>query len=207
MPNGTVKEASPFEIVTPGRGKRVGNKGLIVAVLVVIFLILSVVAGVLLVRQQQDVRERAQASRCPAAEACPVAGQPSLLNNCHPGESDGSPTGSNCDTAGRVEFCGTRNYCCPAAGAAWTTNLTACATPSPTPTPSPSPTPTQTPSPSPTSGGSAPGATPTRTPTVAPTSAAQTTPLPIPETGTGWPTILGAGVGILVIIASVLIAL
>lgn len=50
---------SPFNIVTSSKPKK-GSKGLIVAVIVVVFLILSVVAGVLLVRQRQNIQEKAQ---------------------------------------------------------------------------------------------------------------------------------------------------
>jgi len=227
-------QQSPFEIVTPGKSKKTGQKGMIVAVLIVVFLILSVVAGVLLVRQQQDIRERASTAICPAAEACPVPGEPTLLRNCHPAESDGSPAESLCSTAGRVEFCGTQNYCCPAPGQAWTTNMTACAgTPTPSPTatatataaPTASPTataaasgtpaataaptatPTRTPTPTPTSAGTGGAASATPTPTSAGTTGGSSTAQPIPQTGTDWPTFVGAGLGIIVIIASILIAL
>lgn len=227
-------QQSPFEIVTPGKSKKSGQKGLIVAILIVVFLILSVVAGVLLVRQQQDIRERAAPSNmCPAAEACPVAGQPNLLRSCHPAESDNTPGESICNVSftGRIETCGQGavQYCCN--GSAWTTNMTACPT-SATPTPSPTSAPTVAPTATPMATATATSmvtttptvaptgtpsttasamATPTKTPTptaaatVAPTS--QGTPQPIPETGTDWPTLVGAGLGIIVIIASILIAL
>jgi hypothetical protein len=228
---------SPFEIVTPGKSKKAGNKGVIVAVLIVVFLILSVVAGVLLVRQQQNIQEKAAASQCPAAEACPAAGNSNLLRNCHPPEGDNSPAESLCNKVGKQETCGTRQFCCPAVGGAWTTDLTACATPAPTPTPNfltdanncgsvgfkctggttcqagqcvaastATPTPTASASAS-SSASPTPTQTATPTPAASATTQAQTTPLPIPETGTGWPTILGAGMGIVVIIASILVAL
>ena len=63
-------------------------------------------------------------------EQCP--GTDGVLRNCHPPESDGSSSDSICNYAGRVEFCGTQNFCCPVAGGRWTTNMTACtATPQP----------------------------------------------------------------------------
>lgn len=63
-------------------------------------------------------------------EQCP--GTDGVLRNCHPPEADGSSSDSLCNFKGRVEFCGTRNYCCPAAGGKWTTDMTACtATPQP----------------------------------------------------------------------------
>src|SRR5258706_2571585 len=138
---------SPFEIVSPAKSKKGGNRGLIITITIVVFLILSVVAGVLLVRQQQNIQEKAAGNSCPAAEACPDASQPSLLRSCHPGETDGSVTDSNCDHVWRIETCGpaTTQYCCPAAGAAWTTDMTACQVPTPTATATASPTPTAAP--------------------------------------------------------------
>jgi len=232
------EQKSPFEIVTPNKNKKGGSKGMIVAILIVVFLILSVVAGVLLVKQRQNIQEKAAASLCPAAEACPFTTQKTLLRNCHPPKADGSPSESLCNVAGRVEFCGTQNFCCPGPNQPWTTNMAACATPTPSPTatatasPTPSPTATATAAatatanPTATPAGTAtPGATPTATATATksptPTAAATHSPTPvatataevsataqpIPVTGTDWPTILGAGVGIFVIIASILIAL
>ncbi|MCK4588314.1 hypothetical protein KAT60_00670 [Candidatus Woesebacteria bacterium] len=82
-------------------------------------------------------------------------------------------------------------------------------TPTPTPTGTVTPTPTGTVTPTPTS---TPG--PTATPTSAPTETpiAQATPTPteaaeLPEAGISYPTIIGTGVGILLIIASLLLAL
>lgn len=57
-------------------------------------------------------------------EQCP--GTDGVLRNCHPPESDGTSQDSLCNLRGRVEFCGTSNYCCPAAGGRWTTDMTAC---------------------------------------------------------------------------------
>lgn len=208
---------SPFEIVTSGKSKKIGSKGLIVGGLIVLFLILSIVAGVLLVRQQQSVQEKASANQCPQAEACPVSGQANLLRNCHPAESDGSPQESLCNSVGRVESCGGVQFCCPKAGGSWTTNMSACSATS-TPTPTATATSTATPTPTPTPTGTSSGSqilTPTPTATATATTTAvgstpaptQTTPLPVPVTGTDWPTILGGVVGVGVIVASILIAL
>lgn len=174
---------------------------MIIGSLIVVFLILSVVAGVLLVRQQQNIQEKASGDQCPAAEACPVSGQPNLLRNCHPGESVTDPAESLCNQAGRIETCGTRQYCCPSAGGSWSSNLSLCPSPTPKATPTPTATVAATATATP-SGTGTPSATPTRTPTPAGGTAQ-----PIPATGTGWPTIVGAGLGVLVIVASVLIAL
>lgn len=201
---------SPFEIVTPSKSNSGGKKGLLVAILVVVFLLLSVVAGVLLVRNNQNVQEKAASTgnSCPGAQACPVSGQTNLLRNCTPPEADNSPTESLCNRVGRVESCGGKEYCCPTVGGTWTTNMTACtvvATPTPTPTTTPTATSTATPA-----GSATPATSATPVPTLrsgTATPAAQKTSMPIPVTGTGWPTYVGAGVGVIVIIASILLAL
>lgn len=81
-------------------------------------------------------------------------------------------------------------------------NIQPTATPSSTGTPSPSltaqPTPTVQPSPT---------KTPATAATQVPTQSAQSTPRPIPVTGVDWPTTLSIGVGVGVIIMSVIIAL
>ncbi|HJY98216.1 MAG TPA: hypothetical protein VJ227_00690 [Patescibacteria group bacterium] len=140
-------QPSPFDITTTAKTKKGGGKGLIVGILIMIFLILSVVAGILLVRQRQGIAERAAVAVCPQDEACPVPDKPKLLISCTPTEGGNNPTESICDLAGEVEVCGNRNYCCPAPGQAWTTNMTVCNALAATPTPSPSPTPTVTPTP------------------------------------------------------------
>lgn len=159
-PQNNQNQPSPFEITTSGKSKKRGSRGIIVAALIVVFLILSVVAGVLLVRQRQNIQEKAAVSQCPAIEACPVSGQPNLLKNCHPAETDGSAAESLCNAIGRVATCGAAGtqYCCPTVGGAWTTDMTVCnslaqaaVTPTPTPVPTPTPTalvvPTVTPTP------------------------------------------------------------
>jgi len=80
-------------------------------------------------------------------------------------------------------------------------------TPTPTPTGTVTPTPTGTVTPTPTS---TPG--PTATPTPTGTTTAEATPTPteaaeLPEAGISYPTIISAGVGILLLIASLLLAL
>ncbi|HKB88577.1 MAG TPA: hypothetical protein VKC53_02910 [Patescibacteria group bacterium] len=146
---------SPFEIITPGKSKKVGRTGLIVGISIVIFLILSVVAGVLLVRQQQNVAEKAVVAQCPGAQSCVVGA--THIANCTPPEGDNSPSESDCNASQikRIEPCGGVQLCCN--GTAWTTDMTACAvaSPSPTPTTAPSESPSPTPTPTSTSGGSA----------------------------------------------------
>lgn len=239
---------SPFEIVTPAKSKKVGKTGLIVGISIAVFLGLSIVAGVLLVRQQQTVTPQAGGSTCPAAEACPNATRPNLLQSCHPGDADGTTNDSLCDRAGRVETCGPAftKYCCPSAGGSWTTNMTVCNQLAQSPTPTPTVAPTLTPTPTPTTAASAgscnvgcstnndcanglycysgvcrnplcasdatcgcsSSATPTASSSATPVPAGtQSTPLPIPVTGTDWATYAGAGVGITAIIISLLLAL
>ena len=217
--NPTPPAGSPFEIVSPGKSKKVGSKGFVVALVTIGFLLLSVVAGVLLVRQQQNIQEKAyDDSTCPGAEQCPNTNDRTLLQSCHTVDGDGTTTDSLCNGSqiGRKETCGTDTtyYCCN--GTSWTTNMSACATPtttaSPSPTESPSPTasprhtasPTASPTVTPT-GSSTPTASATATATTVPTTSA--TPRPIPETGIEWPTVFGIGVGAAAIIISILVAL
>jgi hypothetical protein len=112
------------------------------AIIGVIVLAVGVFAGILLVKQQQNISEKASELMCtdPAAEQCP--GTDGILRNCHPPENSGGPTESACDAANRTEFCGTRCFVCPSAGGTWTpTELSKCAV-APTPTSTPTPTPT-----------------------------------------------------------------
>ena len=197
-----------FNVVTTNKPSKNTKQGLIIGALVVVFLAIAVVAGVILVRQQQDIREKAEAVLvCPAAEACPVAGDPTLLKSCYSADAGDPPRDISCSTIANVSattFCGSTNFCCTSLGASWTTDLTMCSTPSPTPTLTPTPSATAT---------ATASATPTETATSSATSSAtpqatgSATPAPIPVTGMSWPTIVGTAVGILVIIGSILLVL
>jgi hypothetical protein len=104
------------------------NWKIIGAIIGIVVLALGIIAGILLVKQQQDIREKADVVSCTdsVVEQCPVAGSPNILRNCHPPEADNSPVESLCDTEGKISFCGTKNYCCPSAGGSWTTDMSAC---------------------------------------------------------------------------------
>jgi hypothetical protein len=202
MPNQSENSvSSPFEIVSSKRSGKSGKKGLVIAIVISVFLVLSVVAGVLLVRQQQNIQEKAAANLCPAAEACPVSGQPNLLMSCNPSNADGTPQSLNCSTLsllGKIVACGPNQYCCPVSGASWTTDLTLCSSPSPTPTVTPTAT---------ASASATPTISPFSTSTPSATPSVQTTPRAIPVTGTDWPTTVGIGVGAAAIIGAILLAL
>ncbi len=212
MPNQN-PSTSPFEIVSGKKPRRIGTRTIVITICVVVFLILAVVAGVLLVRQQQNIQEKASGSLCPAAAACPVSGQPDLLRSCNIVNADGTPqevSCSNTGNVGQISPCGPLSFCCPSLGASWTTDLTLCTLPSPTPiaTPDLTPTPIATFTPIPEGQGSGPtdgefatSATTSATPT------ALATPREIPVTGTDWPTILGAGIGAAAIIGAILLAI
>lgn len=95
-----------------------------------------------------------------------------------------------------------------------TTTPTATPTGSPTATPTGTASSTATPTATPTgTPGSTPTATPTGSPTATPTGTASSTATPtataptLPVSGIDWPTILGAGIGLFVIIGSLLLAL
>lgn len=176
--------SSPFEIVTSSTTKKSNIKGIIVAVVIVLFLTLSVVAGVLLVKQNQNVQEK-------AAGTC----------------SDNSE--QNCGGKEFGEKCGAGKTCHKMDGMdPFKCKCLKDNEETPTPTPKPTKTPTLTPTATPT-----PTITPTTTPTsgpsqtATPTATSQATSRPIPVTGTDWPTVLGGVVGVGVIVASILIAL
>lgn len=203
---------SPFEITTSGKPKKSSMKGIIISLVVVLFLALGVFVGVLLVRQQQDIREKADQAQCPAAQACPHPDQPELLSDCSEGGVD--PNDSLCNARGRVGTCGGASYCCPGPNQAWTRNMAACpsstASPTATATGTATATATSTSTATATATGTAKGtASPTASPTKSSTAKATTTPTkqPIPETGTGWATYASAGLGVLVIIGALLLAL
>lgn len=201
MPDQSNNNQAQFEVITAGKSGKSGKKGFIITIIVIIFLGLSVVAGVLLVRQQQIFQEKAQVAACPAAEACPVAGQPDLLMSCAQSQAGEAPLEISCSSisnVGVIKSCGTRRFCCPSVGASWTTDVTLCSTATAAPTGSP----TASPSTTPTATGSA---TPRGTATASATPRA--TSRAIPVTGTDWPTIAGGVVGVTVIILSILIAL
>lgn len=217
---------SNFNVVTSGKSDKSGKKALIIGAIIVIFLAISIPAGVYLVKQQQDIKEKAQeALVCPAAEACPVAGDPTLLKSCYSVVTGGDPVGYSCSTianVGTTVTCGSTQYCCPSLGASWTTNLNLCAvaTSSPTPTATATATATASATPEATSTASAsPKATSTSkasatatststaTATSKTTSTSTATAAPIPVTGVNWPTLTGTAVGILVIVGSILLAL
>jgi hypothetical protein len=201
---------SNFNVVTTSKSNKGGKTALIIGAIVVLFLAISIPAGVYLVKQQQNIKEKAASALvCPAAEACPVSGQTTLLRSCYSSTTGDAPQEISCSTianVGTTALCGASKYCCPSLGAAWTTDLTLCATPSPTPTLTPTPTATATSSATPT--GTATGsATPTSTVKATATATSSATAVPIPVTGTNWPTVVGAGVGILIIVGSILLVL
>lgn len=147
---------SPFEIVTTKKSGKVAPKKIVIGLVVLVFLVLGVLAGAFLVRQQQDIRE----------EAAETSG------------------GLKTSTIAPIR----------------TPTATPTRTLVPTKTPSPTPTKTATP----VAGGVS--STKTPTPTAAATQVAQATKPPVPETGTGLPTILVIAVGFLAIIGSFILA-
>jgi len=202
MPNPS-PTVSPFEVITNKGSKKISTSALIITIVIAVFLILGIVAGVLLVRQQQNISEKAAVTLCPAAGACPVSGQPNLLKNCNPGNIDGSPLESSCSNIGMVGVvttCGTQQFCCPSLGSSWTTDVTLCAVATPTPTATATALAASTPL-------ATVSASPRATATVSATPRVLATPRAIPVTGTDWPTVLGIGVGAAAIIGAILLAI
>lgn len=180
------------------------------AVIGIVVLAFGVIAGIVLVRQQQNISEKAATATC--KEQCP--GTDGNLYNCHPTESDGSAAISTCNAAGHVEFCGTKNYCCPAAGGQWTADMTKCATPTPTATATA--TPTATPTATATATATATSTSTSKSTATATAKATSTatvkasstaTAVPIPVTGVEWPTVVGGGLGIIMILVSLALAI
>lgn len=200
------------------------NWKVISAIVGIIVLALGVIAGIILVRQNQDVREQAACvAQCP--------GDDNVLMSCHdPAESSGGDTlDSICNSAiiGRIEVCGqtastAKEYCCTTNG--WKTNLTLCSSAQSTATATATSTSTATATATSTSTSTSMStstatstakstatatskATSTAKSTPAATLAGTATPFPVPETGAEWPTIIGAGLGIVMLVISLGLAL
>lgn len=97
------------------------------AIVGIIVLSVGVIAGIFLVRQQQDIREQAGGNCENPASIVQCPRSDGALVSCNPPDQNGNAQISLCDRVGRTEVCGGVNYCCPSVGGAWTTNMTACA--------------------------------------------------------------------------------
>ncbi len=228
MPDSDIKIVG----LSNGGSKKKANWKIIGAIIGIIVLSVGVIAGIFLVRQQQDIREKASGDCDNPASIVQCPRSDGAIVTCNPPDRNNNAQIQLCNSTGRVEMCGVgsnvKQYCCPAPGAAWTLDMTACAvaptntptaTPTRTPTATPTATPTRTPTPTATSTGTGgsktatPTATPTRTPTATSKatgtakSTATATAFPVPETGASWPTILGTGFGIIMILVSLGLAL
>jgi hypothetical protein len=221
------------------------------AIIGIVVLAVGVIAGIVLVKQNQNIQEKAS---CTAA--CPD--NRGYLINCY-NTADSNGAESVCNAAGRIEVCGqtasdARQYCCPSVNAAWTTNLSLCATSTPTATATAIATATSTTKATATTtatatatgqpnscngtcgsnsncasglycyqgfcrnascstdtdcicGSATATATAKATGATKATGTAKATSQPIPVTGVEWPTMLGAGFGIVMILASLMLAL
>jgi len=166
------------------------------AIIGIVVLALGVIAGIILVRQQQNISEKA-AGNCDNPNSivqCPRSD--GALVSCHPPDANGNAQISLCNSSGRIEVCGGRNYCCPTAGGLWTSNMDACAVATASPTAVPTATVTSTAT-----------STSTAKASSTPKTSATATAVPIPVTGASWPTILGAGFGIIMVLVSLGLAL
>lgn len=200
---------SPFDIVTPKKAQKLSTKGIVIASLVTVFLGLGAFLGVLLVRQNQNVEEEAVG----CVQQCAV-GKADLVS-CDGVDTNGAV--SKCSFM-RIETCGGKEYCCPAASGSWTTDLTKCAALSSSASPSATATSTSTAKSSAAAMATATStstarssatatATAKATSTTKATATAVATKPPVPETGTGWPTYFGIGLGVLTIMGSLFLAL
>lgn len=108
------------------RNKGKPNWKIIGAIIGIIVLSVGVIAGIILVRQQQDIREQAAGNcdnpgsivQCPRSDGA--------LVSCTPPDSNGNAQISLCNAnfKGRKEVCGGTNYCCN--GSAWVADMTLC---------------------------------------------------------------------------------
>lgn len=187
------------------------------AIIGIVVLAVGVISGIVLVRQNQNIEEKA------ACVASCVNGS-KQLNNCYQ-TADTNGDASNCNIAGRIEVCGqtatdVKQFCCSTAGGKWSTDLTLCPASSPTPTATATATSTATATTvatsTSTSTSKATATSTTRATTTAKatsttkattTTKSTSTAVPIPVTGVEWPTMLGATVGIIMILASLSLAI
>src|SRR5690242_10832819 len=95
-----------------------------------ILLLTGLLLGVIVtfVASQRSTELRQRASNCSpnSCNQCQNGNYWQIVNqtNC-PAEPDGDI--QLCNTAGRIGLCGGAQYCCPAPGQHWTTNMSACA--------------------------------------------------------------------------------
>lgn len=191
---------SNYSVITTTNPSRKSKKGLIIGGIIVLIIAISIPVGVYLVGQRQNIDKKAAADLvCPGAEACPVTGSPALLRSCYSIADGGAPREISCSmvaNVGEIASCGSIQFCCPSLGASWTKDITLCSSPSPSPTMTATPT---------ASASASPIVSPTATSSARPSASASASLAPVPVTGTNWPTIAGLGLGILVIVGSILL--
>lgn len=183
------------------------------AIIGIVVLALGVTAGIILVQQQQNIEEKA------ACTASCISGASQITNCYQTADTDGEV--SLCNAAGRVQVCGqnasnAKQFCCPVANGAWTTDLTRCSVTTPTATATATATATSTATSSSsaiatstsTTKASATATSTTKATATSTTKASATaTSVPLPVTGVEWPTMLGVGFGVIMILLSMSLAL
>lgn len=130
--NGT-KTASDGKNIDDSNGKNNNSKPkkksnwkMALGVIVLLIVVMGTGTGFYLTQQSQDLRQQADEGdpvECPLAEACPHAD--GTLITCDDANVMDIVL---CNLDERVESCGGNDYCCPTAGGAWTTDMTACTT-------------------------------------------------------------------------------
>lgn len=104
----------------------------------IIFLLLSLWVGLVLVGQPQNIIKKAAGNCTNPGSIVECPRSDGVLVSCNPPDANGNAQLSLCSWSGRVEKCNNVNYCCPAAGGSWTTNMAGCTVivpPTPVPTP------------------------------------------------------------------------
>ena len=191
--------ATQQPIVTSGDSKKPGNiKTIAIVIATIILAGVAIFTAVRLYQLRQEAvaptaPESEPEALAPCVEQCPDS--EGILRNCTPPEGDGTSEDSVCYDAvkGRIESCGGVDFCCSYTSVTWTRNMAACQT-----TAAPTTTPTDEPTSTPTS-------TSTSTGTSTPTSTATATPDTLLDAGVSFPTILSAGVSLLLILGSLVL--
>jgi hypothetical protein len=139
--------------------KNTKDNKLYLGILGILFLFATLVVVLGQVDKRQYIAEKAVGGCNITANQCP--GSDGVLRNCLNPGPNGIYSESICNPTwrGRIEPCGSSIFCCN--GSAWSTNMSACATPIPTRSPTPLPT-----------------ARPTASPTLSPRPTPVITPCP-----------------------------
>lgn len=124
---------SDIKIVGLSSSKSSGktNWKIISAIIGIVVLSIGIIAGIVLVRQNQNINEEAAGNCDNPATIVQCPRSDGAIVTCNPPDQNNNAQIQLCNRVGRIEMCGVgssvRQYCCPAIGGTWTTDMTACA--------------------------------------------------------------------------------